>query len=43
MLRSDYVILPHSDDDEVTQLHWARADGSERQWLAVEYRYRRHR
>jgi hypothetical protein len=41
MLRSDYVILPHSNDDEVAQQHWTRADGSERQWLAVEYRYRR--
>jgi hypothetical protein len=42
MLRSDYVILPHTDDVEVAQQHWTRADGSERHWLAVEYRYTRH-
>jgi hypothetical protein len=42
MLRSNYVILPHSDDAEVAQQYWTRADGSERQWLAVEYRYKRH-
>ena len=43
MLRSNYVILPHSDDAEVAQQYWTRADGSERQWLAVEYRYSRRR
>ena len=43
MLRSNYVILPHGDDAEVAQQYWTRADGSERQWLAVEYRYNRHR
>jgi hypothetical protein len=43
MLRSNYVILPHSDDSEIAQQYWTRADGSERQWLAVEYRYSRRR
>ena len=43
MLRSNYIILPHGADTEVAQQYWTRADGSERQWLAVEYRYNRHR
>lgn len=41
LMRSNYVITRESDDHEFARQFWTRADGSGREWLAVEYEYTR--
>jgi hypothetical protein len=41
LTRSDLVITRVSDSHELKQQHFIRADGTGRQWLAVQYEYRR--
>jgi hypothetical protein len=43
LTRSNFVITRDSDDHEVARQYWTQADGSGREWLAVEYEYRRRR
>lgn len=42
LTRSNYVITRVSDDHEFARQYWVQADGTGRQWLAVEYEYTRH-
>lgn len=41
LTRSNYVITWESQDHEVARQYWTQADGTGREWLAVEYDYRR--
>ena len=41
LTRSDMVTTRRSDSHELKQQHFASADGTGRQWLAVQYEYRR--
>jgi hypothetical protein len=41
LTRSDLLITRRSDSHELKQQHFIRADGTGRQWLAVQYDYRR--
>ena len=41
MVRSNYVITRDSTNHDLAQQYWVQADGSETQWLAVEYAYTR--
>lgn len=41
MTRSDLVVTRTSVDHEVFQQHFIAFDGSEREWLAVQYEYTR--
>jgi hypothetical protein len=41
MTRSNYVITRDGDDHELARQYWTQADGSGREWLAVEYEYTR--
>jgi hypothetical protein len=43
LMRSNYVISRDSDDHEFARQFWTRADGSGREWLAVQYEYTRRR
>ena len=43
MIRSNLEITRESADHEFVRQHWVRADGTARQWLAVEYEYQRRR
>ena len=43
MLRSNLVVVRESDDYEKTQQFWITSDGTEREWLAVQYEYTRKR
>jgi hypothetical protein len=39
MLRSNLVLVRESDHREKAQQYWITSDGTERQWLAVQYEY----
>lgn len=41
LVRSNFVIKRDSDDHELGQQYWTRADGTGRVWLAVVYEYSR--
>jgi hypothetical protein len=41
MVRSSYVITRDGDDRDLAEQYWVQADGSDSQWLAVQYRYTR--
>ena len=43
MIRSNMEITRETDDHEFARQFWIQADGTGRQWLAVEYEYRRRR
>ncbi len=43
LMRSNYVITRENDDHEFARQFWTRADGTGREWLAVEYEYARKR
>src|SRR6266540_1687355 len=43
LMRSNYVITRENDDHEFARQFWTRADGTGREWLAVEYEYTRKR
>jgi hypothetical protein len=43
MVRSNLVIKRDTDDHELSQQNWIEADGSGREWLAVQYEYTRRR
>jgi hypothetical protein len=43
MIRSNLEISRESDDHEFIRQFWVQADGTGREWLAVEYEYRRRR
>jgi hypothetical protein len=43
MIRSNLEIARESDDHEFIRQFWIQADGTGREWLAVEYEYRRRR
>ena len=37
LIRSNFVITRDSEDHEITQQYWTQADGTGRDWLAVQY------
>ncbi len=39
MIRSNYVITRDTEDHDLAQQYWIPSDGSEAEWLAVEYSY----
>jgi hypothetical protein len=41
MIRSNYEISIESEDHELARQYWIQADGTGREWLAVEYEYKR--
>jgi hypothetical protein len=41
LTRSNFVIVRESDDHEIARQYWTQADGTGREWLAVQYEYRR--
>jgi hypothetical protein len=41
MIRSNLEIVRENDTHEVVRQRWVQADGSGREWLAVEYDYKR--
>jgi hypothetical protein len=43
MVHSNLVITRESDNHDLSQQYWTQADGSGRQWLAVQYEYTRKR
>jgi hypothetical protein len=43
LMRSNYVITRETNDHEFARQFWTRADGSGREWLAVQYEYTRKR
>jgi hypothetical protein len=43
MMRSNLVMTRDSDNHEVAQQYWIAADGTGREWLAVQYEYTRRR
>jgi hypothetical protein len=43
MIRSNLEIARESNDHEFVRQFWVQADGTGREWLAVEYEYRRRR
>jgi hypothetical protein len=43
MIRSNFEITRESDDHEFGRQYWIQADGTGRQWLAVQYEYQRRR
>lgn len=43
LMRSDFVITRESDDRDVARQHWVRADGTGREWVAVQYEFTRKR
>ena len=43
MVRSNYVLSRDTEDHDVAQQYWVQSDGSEQEWLAVEYDYTRER
>jgi hypothetical protein len=43
MMRSDIVFTREGDDRDVVRQHWIRADGTGRDWVAVQYEYTRRR
>jgi hypothetical protein len=43
LMRSNYVIKRESADHEFARQFWTRADGTGREWLAVQYEYTRKR
>jgi hypothetical protein len=43
LMRSNYVITRENNDHEFARQFWTRADGSGREWLAVQYEYTRKR
>ena len=43
MIRSNLEIIRESDSHEFVRQYWMQADGTARQWLAVEYEYTRRR
>jgi hypothetical protein len=43
MMRSNLVITRTSDDRDLAQQYWIAADGTGREWLAVQYEYTRRR
>jgi hypothetical protein len=43
MIRSNLVITRPDEDHEIVRQYWITPDGSEREWLAVEYDYTRIR
>ena len=43
MIRSNLEITRESEDHEFVRQYWVQADGTARQWLAVEYEYKRRR
>jgi hypothetical protein len=43
LMRSNYVISREGDDHEFARQFWTRADGTGREWLAVQYEYTRKR
>ncbi|MGE5803389.1 MAG: hypothetical protein ACM358_14175 [Gemmatimonadota bacterium] len=40
-MRSNLVLTQDGADHEFARQHWIIADGTEREWLAVEYEYTR--
>jgi Protein of unknown function (DUF1579) len=43
MVHSNLVITRDTDDHDVSQQYWTQADGTGREWLAVQYEYTRKR
>lgn len=43
MMRSNLVITRDGNDHEFSRQHFIRSDGSEQEWLAVQYEYRRRK
>ena len=43
MIRSNLVITRDGDDHEFARQYWITSDGTEREWLAVQYEYTRRR
>jgi hypothetical protein len=43
MMRSNLVLTRPSADKELAQQYWVSADGTGREWLAVQYEYSRKR
>jgi hypothetical protein len=43
VIRSDLAIKRDTDDHDLSQQHWIRADGTGQEWLAVQYEYTRKR
>lgn len=43
MIRSNLEIVRDSDDHEFVRQYWVQADGTARNWLAVEYEYTRRK
>lgn len=43
LVHSNLVITRESDDHDVSQQYWTQADGTGREWLAVQYEYTRKR
>jgi hypothetical protein len=43
MVRSTFVITRNGTDRQLKQQYWVQADGSGREWLAVQYEYTRKR
>jgi hypothetical protein len=43
MIRSNLEIARDSDDHEFVRQYWVQADGTAREWLAVEYEYTRRK
>lgn len=41
LTRSNYVMTRNRDDHEIARQYWTQADGSGREWLAVQYEYKR--
>lgn len=39
MVRSNYVVTRISQDRDLAQQYWVQADGTGREWLAVQYEY----
>lgn len=42
-MRSSYVLTLTRADHETARQYWIQADGTGREWLAVEYEYTRRR
>jgi hypothetical protein len=43
LIRSNLEIARESNDHEFIRQYWVQADGTGREWLAVEYEYKRQR
>lgn len=41
MVRSNLILTREGNDHEFTRQHFVRSDGTEAEWLAVQYEYRR--